>query len=426
MTQTVGLTAYDRQLTQASIVSSFGVELDIDYMIDELNIYEDIFSNVISGDMKLIDSNNVLSRLQLHGHEFFLLSFKSPNYGEYQKSFRIYKVSDVSLKTQSSLEYTVHFCSEEFFLNQQTRISKSYKGLTSDQIIKEIAYSHLKVSNTKLNPLNVERTYGVQNIIVPYFKPFEAINWVASFSLNDALTSSFLFFENKDGFHFKSLESMFNGRVRKKIFLANKNVLSPFDSSVQQFFVDNFQIPQLFNSLELVSTGGYSSGMYKLDLISQYVESVRFNPIQNNFKTLNRHLPFNLAKNRFEKTPLDGSAYFRFFPTFQGDLVDKWLLQRANQFALLNSSRMNIELPGDSDLRAGDMLEVSFPDMAPYNNSNEIKEDTLRSGLYLITNVRHRVINDKYVCYLQICKDSVKENFEPFNETPKYNAAKKS
>lgn len=426
MSETLGLTAYDRQLIQASIVSSFGVELGIDYMIDEINIYEDIFSNVISGDMRLIDSNNTLSRLQLHGHEFFLLNFKSPNFNEYQKSFRIYKVSDVEMKTQSSLEYVVHFCSEEFFLNQQKRISKSYKGMMNSDIIKDIAYNQLQISTSKMKSSNIEQTYGIQNIIVPYLKPLEAINWIASYSLNASLSSSFLFFENKDGFHFKSLDNLFKGNIRKKIFISNKNSLAEYDSSAQQFFVDNFQFPQLFNSLDLVSNGGYSSGMYKINLRKQTVEQVRFNPIQNKFKTLNEHLPFNLARNRFEETPIKKSAYFRYFPTFQNNIDDKWLLQRANQFALLNSCRLNIELPGDSDLRVGDMLEFSFPDITPRTSSAEIQEDSRISGLYLIANIRHRIFKDKYICYLQICKDSVKENFDLFKENPKYNSAKKS
>jgi hypothetical protein len=254
-------------------------------------------------------------------------------------------------------------------------------------------------------------------------KPFEAINWLSSFSINTNLSSAFLFFENKDGFNFKSLDNIFNGNIRKPIRMGNKNLDN--DAVTGQFYFDDFEITQSFDVLTGLSSGAYSSEMYKLDILHQKTDYRRFNPATNSFKTLNTYLPFNLATNRFEESLLNSTGYIRYFTGFQGDLVDKWLLQRASQLALLNSYKMNLEIPGDSELKVGDMLEISFPDMGNFENSQQIKEDPYKSGLFLITNLRHKIVRDKYICYVQVCRDSVKENYSVFTKPVRYEEVKK-
>jgi hypothetical protein len=415
--------AYDVKVFGISILTSSGVDLKIDLLIDELNIYEDIFSNTISGDVFIIDSANYISRLNFHGNEYISIKFATPYLKPYDKVFRIYKISNVELQTQSTLKYKIHFCSEEFILNQQRRVSKSYQGLPTSQIILDIAQNYLGIPPTKLNLNNVEQTVGIQNLIIPNMKPLEAINWLSSFSINNVLSSAFLFYENRDGFNFKSLDGIFNGNIRKAIRMGNKNIDN--DAVTNQFFFDDFEITQSFDLLDSMSSGAYSSEMYKLDLTRQKVDYINFNSASNSFKTLNEFLPFNLAKNRFNQSLLDSAGYTRYFTGFQGDLVDKWLLQRASQIALLNSYKMNIQISGDSELKIGDMLEVSFPDMGRYEESNQILEDPFKSGLFLVTTLRHRIIRDKYFCYVQICKDSVKENMLDYATGTRYEEVKK-
>jgi hypothetical protein len=76
----------------------------------------------------------------------------------YQKVFRIYKISDYTLRGTSNATFKLHFCSEEFMLNQQYYISKSFKESRLSDIIKIISRNFLKISPEKLTDDNIEQS----------------------------------------------------------------------------------------------------------------------------------------------------------------------------------------------------------------------------------------------------------------------------
>jgi hypothetical protein len=415
------------ELSSAVLVSATQQIIDIKFQIQDLNIYQDIFTNCLSGELLVVDALNIPAKFGLHGNEFLYLNFKTPALRGFDSAFRVYKISEYNLRNLNSIGYTIHFCSEEFFINQQKRISKSYKNTTNSKIIIDILRNQLKVSDDKMKKSAIEETKGSQSLIVPNMKPLEAINWVSSFSINNALSSAFLFFETQFGFNFRSLESLYSDPVYKKITLQPKNILSDEDRrQISQSNPDRFTIKQLFDVLETASTGGFASSMLRLNIASQEHKNLNFNPITNVSKHLNEYIPFNNATNRFDQTLVSDSAYVRYFPTFQGDLTDKWLLQRACQLSLLNSFRMNIQLPGDSQICAGTILDLDYPLIQQLENSGQVEQDPYISGKYIVTSVRHRIFNNKYFCYLEVCKDSNKAGYPAYGSDSVYDKVKKS
>ena len=52
----------------------YGEVIDIKNMVDELNIYESIYKNALTGSVVMTDAQNLISKLQIQGME--RLSFK--------------------------------------------------------------------------------------------------------------------------------------------------------------------------------------------------------------------------------------------------------------------------------------------------------------------------------------------------------------
>jgi hypothetical protein len=415
------------ELSSVVLLNSIGQIIDIKFQTQDLNIYQDIFSNSLSGELLVVDSLNIPTAFSLHGTEYVYIKLSTPGFKAIDRIFRIYKISEYGLRNLNSVEYTIHFCSEEFVLNQQTRISKSYKNIKNSQIVVDILKNQLKISDERLKDCAIEETKGVQSLIVPNMKPFEAINWLSSFSINNSLSSAFVFFETQFGFNFRSLESLYSDPVYKQLSIQPKNIISENDrKQFNHSSPDRFRIKQLFDVLETESTGGYASSMLRLNLSSQEHKTLKFNPVTNVSKHLNEYIPFNNATNRLGNSLVADSAYIRYFPSFQGDLTDKWLLQRASQFSLLNSFRMDIQLPGDSQLCAGTILDLDFPLIQPIDASSKVSQDPYISGKYIVTSIRHRVFNNKYFNYAEICKDSSKSGFPAYNGDVAYDKAKKS
>lgn len=417
--------SFSYDISAIELISSTGSVTNIKFMVQDFNLYESVFNTTLSGDVYIWDGNNILTDYDLHGNEFLLVRFQKSNLEPIEKYFRIYKISNVKFRNLNTFEYIIHFCSEEFVINQQKRISKSYKNVQNHDIILDILENQLRVDRKKI--LDIEETVVQQNLIIPNLKPFEAINWVTSFALNKKLSAAYLFYENLSGFVCKSLAGMYEANPVKKIQINPQNVLSDQNKAVANFIVpDRIEMPQIYDILKTISTGGYSSKMLAMNLVGQEHATLRYDSVKGNFDQLNKFIPYNDSRNRFNETLTDGSTYLRYFPTFQGALVDDWLLQRASQFALLNNMQMTIQLPGDPELRVGSTMEVDFPFMQPIDAPSKTEEDGLKSGKYLITGIRHRLIDSVYINYIEMCKDSNKTAVAGFVKSEKYDVAKKS
>jgi len=401
-------------IVSISIVSpSIGVVdlKNIKFLVDDFSIYESIFSSVVSGHLLVKDASDQLSKLTLSGTEFLYIKFiKTEQTVAYEKTFRIYKVSDVTLKNNvTTLTYRIDFCSEEFLLDHQIRISKSYKGFYNFQIAADVLVNFLGIKPEKIT---LEQTLIPHDeFIIPNLKPFEAMNMLTAFSFNNNLTSAFLFFENASGFKFQSLETLITAEDSKQIYLRPQNVTNESDSLESLNYISDFSI-DLFDVLKTMSTGGYAASMVKMDLVNQNVQSVFSDPVNTTPITmLNQYLPFSDSKNRFNFRLIDSSAYTRYFLNLKGGLIDKIMLQRAHQLSLLNNHKMKVTIAGDISYEAGQVINVDFPYLQPINEAEQTQTDPYKAGRYLLTSVRHRILNNKYISYLELCKDSVLQPF---------------
>lgn len=410
------LSPYDYTLVELKLINAFGVNIDIDYIFGEINIYEDLFNNIISGDVFLTDSSGLLNKLSMHGNEFLSISFSTPGFKRYEKVFRIYKVSDYTLRGTSNASYKLHFCSEEFLLNQQYYISKSFKETRLSDVVKIIARNFLKISTTKLSDQAIEESTILLNpdknpLIVPNMKPFEAINWISSFALSkNDLSPGFFFYETINGFAFESLNTLYNRAVKKTLFYAPKNNDPNESVGFRHDKLDELEFKQVFDVLDSINNGAYASELLKLDVLKRNTEFEQLGTNRSSFKTLNDFLPYSNAKNRLGNSLNQASAYLRMFPKFQDNLASQWLLMRASRLALLNSTRLHVDIPGDSSLSIGDVVYVQVPLNSAETQEGNIALDPLMTGKYLITGLRHQISNNRYFCHAQLCKDSINSN----------------
>jgi hypothetical protein len=229
-----------------------------------------------------------------------------------------------------------------------------------------------------------------------------------------------MFYENINGFNFVSLSSLYSRPAKKTIYYSpkNQNFLESIGSRHDK--LDEMEFKQVFDVLDSMNNGAYASELLKLDIMNRTTEYEQFGVNQSSLKLLNEYLPYSYAKNRMGNSLNQASGYVRMFPKFQDMLTSKWLLSRAARIALLNNTRLHVDLPGDSSLSVGDIVNVSLPKNDAQTDPNNIKEDNMMSGRYLITGIRHQLIENYYYCHAELCKDSVNVNIG-FN--PQFNSA---
>ena len=77
----------------------------------------------------------------------------------------------------------------------------------------------------------------------------------------------------------------------------------------------------------------------------------------------------------------------------------------------LTNVKLNITVPGRTDVEVGRMLYFKFPKLSPASEEDIVNDDkhldSLYSGRYLITAVHHRITPNEHLMIMEIVKDSL-------------------
>jgi hypothetical protein len=429
---TPGIINPDDYFLQEVEIISGSQSVNIKGIMAELSYYEDIFRGSMTGHVLIQDSISLIDRMGMSGFEFLYLSFKKTGQdsAEFKRYFRIYRIGDRVLKNNSTEVYTIHFCSEELFLSEQIKISKSYAGRKISDIVYSILHNDLGIPDKKLI---IGDTMGVYDFVIPYKKPFEAINWLANYSRpKNKAGADFVFYENAEGFNFVSLQELmdtfpYGYYIYTPRNLGKRGEQTELGSSL--IGIKSYNILDTFDTLYGTNTGAFSSKLISIDpLTRSYTETkYDYSKYFESSVTLNKYAIVGDYKNRKNKYSYENYDAVLKVATSNSEqkkakyisdksesvandvYVEEYIPYRTAQLALLNYSRIKIALSGDPNLRIGTTIDIKLPSMrGPDGSGNNTGDyDRHHSGKYLITSVRHIIdVNMKYETVLELAKDS--------------------
>jgi hypothetical protein len=397
-------------LIELKIILSNGKPVDIRNVYDVLSIFEDIYSPVITGSVQITDALNLFSSSGFHGNEFLRVVFKKPGEDvQYSKHFRIYSCADRQhIPGSQAQRYMLYFCSEEMIFSNQLSISKAYKNFGAETHAFSILFSDLRVNPSKCNLANFEAALGTTEFVFTRTKPIEAIQTLAKYSYGTNNTP-FMFYENNEGFNFKSLELMYLSNPIASLNYSTAKLANAVEEAayVNAFDINKFTFESSFNIHKNTKKAAFAGTLYTLDLVRQkYVEN-KFSMINPSaLKTLiDGKINTNLASNRNGKsvyeefgsstklamTNLDQSnAPYSLSRGYRvnNTNVERVLLQREMHLAMLNNTKLKCIVQGNPLYTVGYVVEFNLPSFTP-EEKNERLLDPYHSGKYLITAVRH-------------------------------------
>jgi hypothetical protein len=439
----------DYQLTRLSLMTSATGDSSIDlllYMV-ELNLFEDIFSSTISGNVVVSDALGMISNYFMNGTEFIevILQKSNTDIAPISRRYRVYKISNRSTDVSNNFEnYTINFCSEEFLLAEQYRVSKAFTGKKISDIVNSILSDYVKVgsSNVGTKKCYIDETFGVYDFILPNKKLFETINWLSNYAqTNSNIGADVIFFENSNGYWFKSLQSLYQQPAYDTFSFDPKNVSN--DMNYQTNNVYEFEVLNFFDTLGAISNGTFSNRVITIDplLRKSRITDFSYDGYFPNSKKLNNSALINNYKNRHGDT-----MYSTPNPMFQmgtvrlatsnsnqkkqahiagstskvnsvsNDIfIETYMPSRVSQIALANYMRLKITIPGNARIAAGMVVKFSTKDMEP--SGTKRADEPFYSGNYLVTAVRHIVKNNSFITLLEIAKESSTANYSGIDDT---------
>lgn len=436
------LNTRDYNLSQLVMLTPTG-SIDLRYIMNELSFHEDLFGDTISGYVMVTESNAYSELLSLTGNEFIFIEFSKTTDETVliSKTFRAYKLDRRKLSANMTTEsYCIQFCSEELLLSEQYKVSKAYKNQTIDGIITDICKMKpgLNIGPKKFDPKNIEKSYGTYNFVIPNLKPFDAINWLSTYARPhpDAGTGAdMIFFENKEGFNFKSLQTLTgpNAVVYNRYRYDPKNAYAPgspdFDLTAEVYNVITYEFLDSYDSLKATNAGMFANQLMSVDILTRNRKTTNFNYFDYWNNTDTHGLNWNPITNGYKNRNGDGvtdtpqammKLVFSNFDSAEAQIAkdnpgaiapniyaETYIPYRTAQLALANYTRMKISIPGDPVLTIGNVIYFELLSRNPADKS----PDLYYSGYYLVTAVRHLITENDYKTVLEVAKESSRTTY---------------
>lgn len=402
----------DFSLQTINLRTASGQKFELRKLMVELSYYEDIYTFAVSGYVTIKDAQGFIEGLQLSGNEFIEINFGkvkgSPNADD--QVYSLYKIGNRLPGNNLNVEtYTLYFCSEELLLSEQIKISKSYTGQKISGIVNNILTDQLKVPSNKIKV--VEETTGVNDFVLPRMKPFEAISWLSTYARpqkTGGKGADMLFFETKEGYNYRSLQSMFSD----PIYATYKYQQSNLDDKTQSFqekaiSVLNYEFAKTYDVLKDINSGTFANRLISIDPIARKAITTDFDVKQYAASStqLNGNLPLATSKNRLGLTQNQApesvvkvatsnafqteAPYIKQAPgsVAKNIAIENYVPNRTAQLSLANYTVVKMTIPGDPGITAGRTIDFSLLTIKPTTNTREL--DKFYSGKYLVTAVRH-------------------------------------
>ena len=412
-------------LEDVRLFASSGNIIPLNGLTVSISLFENIFSPTMSGTITLLDANSIVSNLPIIGQEFLSFKIKTASITEggtsiidfTENPFSVYKIDQRIEGTNSEL-ITLHFASPEMLRNLRTRVSKSYTN-TIDNIAIDVIQNSRYINSKK--DLFIEETVGVRKIISPNSNPFTFIQKLSSEAISKNNGSPFfLFYENKEGFNFRSLDSLYAQPITAEYNTGEfyhqessgtvvKNVLEEYSRPISHEMV------AVNDTVKNVRGGLLASDLITYDIYSKKYERKNFryfnnfndygrlgnSPIYNtNFidefdNTVDNFTNANIHLHPTSKNNGSDAQHYVLDPTaknikslYSPNGIENTLLPRQSKFVELNKGvSLNVKVHGSTNISVGQIIQFNKQTVGNANESGDF--DPYYTGRYIISNLRH-------------------------------------
>lgn len=419
---------------KVTIVDVNGTQYDVTKAVGMFSYYEDIYQPFITGNMLMIDSGqNFIGNLPIQGGEEVIVKLTNIKGEAVEYNLRVQKI--VNRSVQRNMQYyTLVLTSKEGLENDTARVTEKYKA-NPEAIVQDVLKNILKTkkelfteesqfkmsvfpNGKKCHALIQSLMYKTVSKTTKFKKGTDSGTTKSQSELGGnnkkeaTGTAGYLFFENKDGFHFKSMDKLcsdgtdsFGGTAPVATYYSRPSVGMTPD---QVFYnIENYAFDGDIDISDKLNNGIFSTHMCYFDLSSQKYEEYTYDMTKtfNNMSHLGSQTSLAKYQKELASKPsrvmsilLDHEAWY----TDEGianpdeggdaqfpDYAKYYTAQSIGRRYLMDTHKVQIEIPGNSDLKVGDKIKIMLPNMVAEQLREEQPYDEEASGTYLIAALSH-------------------------------------
>ena len=383
-----------------------------------VDYFESIENPSIFLSVRFIDVDQLIGRLGVTGGEFVDLTVI---YGDEENEFKITEkdhqlilngVKDITTEFNKQTA-TLEFISVENYIDETARVNKKYTGNISDTVFELLVGDKkgIQTKKTLFGPKKTDdgsedRATNSYSFVGNLKHPFEVIQGLCAKAQSAKDNFGFLFYENLDGYHFRSIKN-----------LLEQDAIE-YKQSDKNIGTDAIILHSNFSETNDIGTnlrmGMYANRTLYIDIENQTLKEVDFKAadlkLSNPPKLVNKletYPTLLMVKASDVGVSQKGSDKKDTQPATELDEYRNKSYIRNN---LLFSQTLQIAIPLNANLRVGLMLDVKFPLKQGADGEENVdkygsdKTDD-PSGKYLIAELRHLIGGGKSETQLKLVRD---------------------
>lgn len=420
--------------------------IDIKLLIHSWTLNESMNEGFLHGSINVIDAvglfYNFLGEDEgIRGEEEIAISYRDYFGEEREHKFFVYAVSAIETAndaTNTAIRYTLHFVSKHKFYTDRFLIRRSYStGLISDYV--EAMWQEFWIENDdsrelSIEDIEIEKTQGPQSLIIPNYRPEEAMHMMARKAYGSSETQTFRFFQNRDKYYFITNEQLSGNPAFPepvKFGQLNNPDQTPEAQLLRMSSYISVKFGNHINTIQDMVQGAYYKSTTELDFMNRTTMVTEYRYLDD---YENYNLP-DLGNTRSKHTKEFVDKHFNNFidtlvikdyPTIGAEGANLYVRPHTyyNQiynkkpvnFYHHNTERTEVKVYGRNSLVAGGTIELEVLKALGDIQTRGRLEDTQRSGKYLVESIENIFYEDMYYQVLTVSKSGIQGKPEPTRE----------
>jgi hypothetical protein len=402
--------------------------IDVTNSVIFIDYFEDILSPSVTMVMHLMNSSTLLNLLPIRGGERVMLDVDTA-FGNFvldgENAMYVYKTGNITQSTTKEM-VTLFLVSREGLTNETSRCQKKYSGNIKETV--EDILENVLITK-KFKSENIEKTGNSYSFIGNQKKPFHILTWLGPKAVpqtNGGVSggetegqakgvAGYLFYENKDGFNFKSIDSLVASTKVGNSSSDKKEIQHYFYTQINEHNkqgnnakILNYSFEKNIDLMKSLRVGMYANKTYFYDLYENKLNQYTYNlkkELKNKLgsdDTIPVPKAFEDSITRIMVRTSDRGVLDNQGVTSDSgrDVAD--MAKSYSRYNLLFTQALNMIVPCNVNLKAGDVIYAEFPAI----DRSENKADEQQSGYYLIKELRHHFESGQVVTSLRLIRDS--------------------
>lgn len=429
---------------------------EIKQMVNTFSYVESVTSPFIAGTMSVVDSAGLLADLPIQGGETVKIVVETSSKEDPEEYvMQVWKVGNRFAKNQTQA-FTLGLISVEALNNECVRLIKKLEG-KPEEIIAKILTENLNTDKdfvTSLNGMTSPTQFAVK-MLPTNRRPFDIISSLCvksvkigsggsagskakSNSSREKVSGSagYFFWESKRGYNFFAVDDLLaenadntwgpyiekpanqSDGADDRLTISQATFMSEVDIMTSMRKGKYSSLIVFFNH----STGQYSEYDYSLQDAYEDMKHLGAQNTPSLIKFGNKSI--SDYPTRIISTLLDHESWYNEpgiasyeeadgsdKPNEYCDFHKHFAAQAMMRYELLKTQMATIVIPGNSEICAGDKIDIKLVNKAPGARIDEEPYDQESSGIYLIEEVTHTYnstqnLNGKFLTTLRLMRDS--------------------